>query len=292
VGFSQPTTNNVVLTNGLGSDISLTTSTINAQYFLNVNNVSSGAIVVSSINGLVFPQPASGVTSLNTLTGTVQITATNLNVNTAGTQIVLSIPTTVLTNVITPVSPVTKVSIPTLDIASPDSSITFGTSGNQITAVVPKVKQATYYKTTRQNLVSGNTVITFDGLGSWNNVGGYITHVSGSTDFTVVQTGLYQLEFNALIIVNSGAWVLTNNKTVNILIARSPIVGQAILQNTSIQGVQSYSQSVVGTYYLVAGDVITTSIGNIYTGTPVPQAECLTNTFDLNTFFTWTYISS
>jgi len=56
-----------------------------------------------------------------------------------------------------------------------------------------------YYKSVNQNLTSGATDITFDLTQTWNNTGGYVTHTNGSTDFTVNQTGLYQLEFNTTI---------------------------------------------------------------------------------------------
>jgi hypothetical protein len=158
---------------------------------------------------------------------------------------------------------------------------------------IPQVYQATYYKSAVQNLASGNTDITFDLTGAWNNDGGYITHVSGTTDFTVVQGGVYQLGFNATILVNNGTWVSTN-RNIGIDITRSPTAEQALIQNSALQNVQNYTQSTNGTYYLQAGDIINLRVGNTWTGgipTP-PQAQGLANTFDLNTFFTWTYISS
>jgi hypothetical protein len=155
------------------------------------------------------------------------------------------------------------------------------------------VFQATYYKSVAQNLTSGNTDITFDQTGTWNNTGGYITHISGTKDFTVVQTGLYQLEFNATISVNNGTWVTTVNRTIGIDITRPTIPETSLVTTTGLQGVQNYGQSVSGTIYLIAGDVINLRLGNTYTGgvpTP-PQAAALTNTFDLNTFFTWRFVS-
>ena len=189
------------------------------------------------------------------------------------------------------------VSIPTLNIASPDSSITFGTSGDQITAVVPKPKQATYYKSVVQNLIAGSTDITFDLTGAWNNVGGYITHVNGTADFTVVTTGLYQLEFHAAVLLNNGTWGTAGafaNKIVSIDITRSPGGEEVVIANAALQGTQNYTMFVVGTQYLVAGDVINNRVFNLYSaGTPTPpQANCLTDVFDLNTYFSWTYISS
>lgn len=182
-----------------------------------------------------------------------------------------------------------------ITLTSPDASITITPVGQdiQLQANIPApaaVKQATYYKTAAQNLTSGNTDITFDATGSWNNDGGYITHTNGTTDFTVVQTGLYQLGFNATILVNTATWATTTNRNIGIDITRSPTAEQAVIQNSALQGVQNYTQSTSGYYYLLAGDVINLRVGNTFTGGP-PQAQGIANTFDLNTFFTWTFIS-
>lgn len=154
------------------------------------------------------------------------------------------------------------------------------------------VYQATYYKNTPQNLVSGANDITFDLTGSWNNTGGYITHVNGTNTFNVVQTGLYQMEFNALINSNGATWDFITNKNIAIDIIRSSSE-QGIIANTSLQasGV-NYAQSVNGSYYLISGDVINLRLVNTFTGgTGPPQVQPLLNTFDLNTFFTWRFIS-
>ena len=153
--------------------------------------------------------------------------------------------------------------------------------------------QATYYKTTSQNLVSGSTDVTFDATGDWNYDKGYITHTSGSTTFTVVQTGLYQLEFNALISAGSATWTLTNNKSINIDITRPSLGKQAALITTGLQGIQNYGQTVNGSFYLVAGDIVSLRVANVYGGgsPTLPQIQGVQNTFDLNTFFSWTYIS-
>lgn len=157
-----------------------------------------------------------------------------------------------------------------------------------------EVYQATYYKTAVQNLIGNNTDVTFDGVGAWSNPNGYIIHTNGTKDFTVVQTGLYQLEFNVFVLVNNGAWTTTNNKTCNIDITRPTILEQGILTTTSLQAVQNYGQSVCGRVYLIAGDILNMRVRNVFTGgapTP-PQIQCLLNTFDLNTFFTWTLIKA
>jgi hypothetical protein len=244
--------------------------------------------------------PSSGVTSVNLVTGAVSLASPGdtISFSTAGQNInaeVQGIPAGIA---VAGLNTLTD----SVTLTSPDSSITITTVGQdiQLQAVAPPattVYQATYYKTTAQNLTSGNTDITFDAVGSWNNDGGYITHVAGTTAFTVVQTGLYQLEFNVVVQINGGSWtnvpLSSANKTCNIDITRPSIAEQGILSTTGLQGSQNYGQSVNGTFYLVAGDVLNMRVGNIFTVTGVtpPQAQCLQNTFDLNTFFTWTFIS-
>ena len=179
------------------------------------------------------------------------------------------------------------------------TGISVGTVGSTITITnsLPgpsTVYQATYYKSAPQNLTSGDTDITFDLTGSWNNTGGYITHVNGTTAFTVVQAGLYQLEYNASVLINNGTWSPTVSRGIFIDITRPSIVEQSIISNTSLQAIANYAVQSSATFYLNAGDVINCRVNNPYTlGTPTPpQAQGLTNTFDLNTFFTWRYISS
>ena len=167
------------------------------------------------------------------------------------------------------------------------------------TGSAPQVYQATYYKSANQNLTSGATDITFDSTGEWNNPGTYISHTNGTTDFTVGVTGLYQMEFNAFINANGASWNLLTNKNVAIDITRTPTAEQAVIANTALQanaggggggvGV-NYAQCVTATYYLKVGDVINLRVANTFTGGP-PSAEGLLNTFDLNTFFTWRFIS-
>lgn len=153
------------------------------------------------------------------------------------------------------------------------------------------VYQATYYKSAQQNLTSGSTDITFDEEGTWNNDNGYITHTGGTADFTVVQAGLYQLEFNATVISNGSTW--TNLlKQISIDITRAPtpeIV--SIAQNASMPSNTNYGQSACSTYNLEAGDVINCRVSNTYaTGTPFAQG--VQNTFDLNTWFSWRYVAA
>lgn len=160
-------------------------------------------------------------------------------------------------------------------------------SGNFVVPV-NNVYIAQYYKSANQGLSIGATDLTFNLTQPWNNTGGYITHVNGTTDFTVVKSGLYQLEFNATI--NGTSSTSTDLlKQISIDITRSPLVEQVtIAQNASIPSARNYGQSVTGTFYLVAGDVINCRVVNSFAGTAAVAG--LTNTFDLNTWFTWKYI--
>jgi hypothetical protein len=158
------------------------------------------------------------------------------------------------------------------------------------TGSAPPVYQATYSKSVAQTLTSGNTDITFDVTELWSNDGGYIAQTT-PTNFIVVQTGLYQLEFNATILANTATWNTSSNKTVSIDITRTPTAEQGIIINSALQASgQNYAQCVNTTYYLEALDVINLRVGNTFTGGP-PTVVGLLNTFDLNTFFTWRFIS-
>ena len=158
-------------------------------------------------------------------------------------------------------------------------------------AYLGSVKQGTFYNSAAQNLNSGSTDLTFDLSGAWNNTGGYITHTDGSADFTVVQTGLYQIEFNALILANTATWGTGSNRTISIDITRSPTAEQAIISQAFLAAsAVNYSQCVSATYYLNAGDVINLRLNGTFAGATA-TASGVTNTFDLNTFFTWRYIS-
>lgn len=152
------------------------------------------------------------------------------------------------------------------------------------------VYQAQYYKTVGQSLTSGNTDITFDGLQTWVRTGGYITHTPGTTVFTVVQAGIYQLEFNAVVVVGASVLSATTNRNIGIDITRSPGAEINILQSTVFTAVgQSFILSAAGTTFLAAGDVINLRIGVTFAGAaPTAQAQV---GIDPNTFFNWTYIS-
>ena len=153
------------------------------------------------------------------------------------------------------------------------------------------VKQATYYKSVAQNLTSGNTDITFDLSGAWNNADGYITHTDGTSDFTVSEPGLYQLDFNTTVSANGATWTTTTNKSANIDITRTVGGTQAIIVSSAFMAPgTNYGHSLSSSYYLETGDVITLRLSNNFTSGP-PTAQGLTNTFDLGTYFSWRFIS-
>jgi hypothetical protein len=103
---------------------------------------------------------------------------------------------------------------------------------------------------------------------------------------------LYQLEFNATVLANGAIYTLTAiAKSVAIDITRTPTAEQSVIINSALQAsLQNYAQSVVTTYYLEAGDNINLRVGNTFTAGP-PTLQPLQNTFDLNTFFTWRFIT-
>jgi hypothetical protein len=164
-----------------------------------------------------------------------------------------------------------------------------GTYANWQTPTPEPVYQATYYKSTAQTVISGNTDLTFDQTGSWNNDSGYITHTNGTSAFTVVQEGLYQLQFNVSVISNGAVYLNTTNKGVVIDLLRG--TEQAVLVNTALQATATtYNMNVSSTYYLNTGDILTCRIINTFTGGP-PTIQGLANVFDLNTFFSWQFVS-
>ena len=151
--------------------------------------------------------------------------------------------------------------------------------------------QATYYKSGNQSLSDPVTDITFDQLATWSNGNNYISHTPGSKDFTVVKSGLYQLEWNASIAANGATWNAANNKVISIDITRFPTAEQIVIgQSANQANGQTYTQSVNSTFNLVAGDIINLRVQCTW-ATAQPFVQGVQNTIDLNTWFTWRFVS-
>jgi hypothetical protein len=159
------------------------------------------------------------------------------------------------------------------------------------TASREPASQSTYYKSGNQSLSDPVTDITFDQLATWSNGNNYITHTPGSKDFTVVKSGLYQLEWNASIAANGATWNTANNKVISIDITRFPTAEQIVIgQSANQANGETYTQSVNSTFNLVAGDIINLRVQCTW-ATAQPFVQGVQNTIDLNTWFTWRFVS-
>ena len=182
-----------------------------------------------------------------------------------------------------------------LPVSVPDNGLFICSSdvyfnGTRVAPTVA-VRQATYYKTSAQQLPNGTPLdIVFDATGTWNNVGGYITHVAGTT-FTVVQAGLYNLGLNVSVLANGAVWTPYSNHIITVNITRAGIAQQIVINQTaSTASTTNYSQSLSSDFYLNATDVIRLT-AQINYSSGLPTIQPVANTFDLNTFFTWRFIS-
>jgi hypothetical protein len=174
-----------------------------------------------------------------------------------------------------------------VNLTSTDSSVQFTVGGQNLNISAP-LFIGQYYRVGAESLGSGVDTITFTNAQTWNNDNGYITASLPSQTFTVVQAGIYQVEFAVTIAGNSATW--SGSRSASIHVTRG--TNQSLLQQTvnPISG-QSYFLQIVGTLRLNAGDVITcvhngtNSSGNVL-------AVGLQNTFDYNTTFTWTFLKN
>jgi hypothetical protein len=149
---------------------------------------------------------------------------------------------------------------------------------------------ATYYKSSSQNLISGSTDITFDQYATWNNVGGLITQVSGSADFTVVTPGVYQLEWNAQVIANGATWNTGTSKIISIDITRAPDAEKIVAGQSAVVSQIDYTQSISTTIELKAGDIINLRLQQNH-ATATPYVAGVSGA-DLNTWFYWRFLSA
>lgn len=258
------------------------------------------------------PPPSGGVTYLNSVAGAITLAGSgSVSVGTVGSTITItgSVPVdsvggktgtvtfeagdgiaiTYGANNAAPIN-IANAGVLTV-VAGTGITLSGDTPQNPTVSVNLPIYQATYYKSAPQTLTNGSTDITFDSTATWNNDAGYITHTSGTTSFTVVQAGLYQLEWNASVLANGATWNTANSKVISIDITRSPTAEQIVIGQTAVTATtQDYTQSLCSTFYLEAGDVINCRIqGNFASATPT--AAGLLNTFDLGTWFSWRFIS-
>jgi hypothetical protein len=151
------------------------------------------------------------------------------------------------------------------------------------------VYQGTYYKSVAQVLSSGNNLITFDSTATGNNSGGYITHTNGTTTFTVTIAGLYQLELNCDVNDTNAVYTVGSNKTISVFLTRATVL-KPIIQNSALQATaQVFQMSLSSSYFLNVGDIIQLNLFNSFTG--VAPSLNPVDTFSLNTFFSWRFIS-
>jgi len=177
-----------------------------------------------------------------------------------------------------------------LNLTSTDGSVQYSTGGTNLNISAP-LFIGQYYRATGEVLGSGTDQITFELAQTWNNTNGYITWtVAGGQggNFTVVQAGIYQVEFALTILGSAATW--NGGRSASIAVLRG--TNQSLLVQTvnPISG-QGYVIQIVGTLRLNAGDVITCVHGGTNLTGQVTAAG-LTNTFDYNTTFTWTFLKN
>jgi hypothetical protein len=251
-----------------------------------ITEAPNGTFTIASTGG------AAGVTSLNSQAGALTLTSANANIvvgSTGAGNIQLTAPTPVTSlNALT--GPLTLVGGSGISVTPAGSNITIATTG------AGSVFQATYYKSANQNLQpppGGSTDITFDLTAAWNNDGGYITHVNTTTVFTVVQAGLYQLEWNASVSPSGATWNPGTVKIASIDITRIGFAEQIAIGQTfaTSDALNTYIQNVCSSFYLNVGDIINLRL-QTSNSTATPVCLGVGTGPDLNTWFTWRYISA
>jgi hypothetical protein len=174
-----------------------------------------------------------------------------------------------------------------VNLTSTDNSVQYSVGGQNLNISAP-LYIGQYWRVGAEVLGSGTDQITFTDAQTWNNTNGYITASLPSQNFTVVQAGIYQVEFALTIGANGATW--NGGRSASISVLRGTNQSLLVQNLTPISG-QSYFFQIVGTLRLNAGDVITcTHGGTNLTGNVV--AVGLQNTFDYNTTFTWTFLKN
>jgi hypothetical protein len=148
---------------------------------------------------------------------------------------------------------------------------------------------ATYYKDTSQNFPSGDTSITFELLKSWSDTT-LITQTS-PTDFTVNQSGIYQLELNVTISNLSGSTWTNFSKYIQITLNRNGTDRTIGAQFGYANSGSNFILSLSLTYELLENDIINLKVISFHTSNLSISSPNPFDTFDLNTYFTWRAIS-
>jgi len=174
-----------------------------------------------------------------------------------------------------------------VNLTSTDSSIQYSIGGNNLN-IEKSLFIAQYYKSTSQILASGSIAITYDSTQTWNNPNGFITHNGFGADFVVVRTGIYQVEFALTVTANSTNWNTVRTASINIV--RGAINNAVLSQGSHPPTNTDYTQQVVGTLYLLAGDIVRCVHTGVNQNGNGVAAIVLLNTFDYNTTFTWTLL--
>ena len=261
-----------------------TTGVYNLRFNQTLDVVATAPLASSIIpNTTFYLDAASGTAPVNGSLALTQDLTSQTSVNAAAVS-----GTVVMAEFLTPVGFLTSPIIPgaNWDVVVKASTTGTATDGAAPTPPEPFIGQ--YYKTTTQNAPTGTTEVTFDAEVNWNNTNGYITHTNGTADFSCQQAGVYQLELNLFMSANGSTWT-TLAKDVAINITRIAIAEQQILRNRfSVATSIDWSNTLVGTVELQAGDIVQCVVTQTVTGTP--RIQGLLNTFDYNTTFTFTYV--
>lgn len=143
-----------------------------------------------------------------------------------------------------------------------------------------------YYKSTSQAVGTGSQNITFDKVQTWTNGSNIIQNPGSVTQFKVIQEGLYQVEYALNTSGNSAVWTGGISAAINIARGTTQSLLQSSITPPSGNG---YSTQIVGTLYLLPGDILQcVHIATITSGTILVNG--LLNVFDYNTTFTWKFI--
>jgi hypothetical protein len=138
-----------------------------------------------------------------------------------------------------------------------------------------------YYKTSNQNLPSGQNFIIFDASKPWTSADFVQTDPS---TFVCSTTGTYQVGLNATIFAGTGTWTALNK---GLLIQQDRGGAENVIVNTtSVPSTSNYGQSASALLDIQQGDNLRFITGQVLT-TGSTICLGLSNTFDYNTF--WDY---